>query len=160
MNSLLENFQKRRFLPARPLPDDLPVSQAAAAAAEAKIGLRRRLSSSVSIQSLSSAAAASSTWAFRRSKSMSSVGELAGGSLRRWWDWGWGWVLSRKPSFTRDLEMNEQETALLGCHNKGSLRHFFYKVRSELMRIVGSGGEPAGSYPHHFHAAAAADGRQ
>ncbi|CAA7408010.1 unnamed protein product [Spirodela intermedia] len=156
MNSLLENFQKRRFLPSRPLQDDLPVSRAAAA--EAKIGLRRRLSSSVSIQSLSSAAAASSTWAFRRSKSMSSVGELAGGSLRRWWDWGWGWVLSRKPSFTRDLEMNDQETALLGCHNKGSLRHFFYKVRSELMRIVGSGGEPADNYAHHFHAAAKADG--
>uniref|UniRef100_A0A5B7B4Z6 Uncharacterized protein n=1 Tax=Davidia involucrata TaxID=16924 RepID=A0A5B7B4Z6_DAVIN len=41
-------------------------------------------------------------------------------------------------TFAGDLEMNEQETALLGCHNKGSWRHVFYKVRSELTRLVGS----------------------
>ena len=138
MNSLMENFQKRKFLPPRPLRDDLPVFQAAA---EANSGLRRRLSSSATLQSLSSAATASSTWALRRSKSMSAVGELAGGSLRRWWEWGRDWVLSRKPSFTRDLEMSGDEMATLGCQTKGSLRHFFYKVRSELKRIVGSGGE-------------------
>ncbi|KAI8030521.1 hypothetical protein LOK49_LG01G03402 [Camellia lanceoleosa] len=54
--------------------------------------------------------------------------------LRKWWDWGCGWILSRKPTFARDLEMNEQETAVLGCHSKGSWRHVFYKLRKLLVR--------------------------
>ncbi|XP_078444065.1 uncharacterized protein LOC144713352 [Wolffia australiana] len=123
MNSFLEKIQKQRFLPTRPLRDDLPVS-----AADAKAGLRRRLSSSATVKSLSSVAAASSAWALRRSKSMSAAGELAGGSLRRWWNWGLDWLLSRKPTFTSDLEMNEKEMARLGCHNKGTLRHFLYRL--------------------------------
>ncbi|MQM09080.1 hypothetical protein Taro_041941 [Colocasia esculenta] len=132
----MENIQKRSFIPSRPPKDDLPISQMTGAAAP-KIGLRRRFSSfSVSIQPLSSAAAASSAWAFRRSKSMSSIGELAGGSLRRWWEWGWEWILSRKPTFARDLEMNEEETTMLGFNSKGSWRHVLYKLRSELRKIV------------------------
>ncbi|KAF8406737.1 hypothetical protein HHK36_008829 [Tetracentron sinense] len=79
-----------------------------------------------------------SSWAFPRSKSMPSLGEFSGGSIRKWWDWGWAWILSRKPTFARDLEMNEEESAMLGCHNKGSWRHVFYKVRSDLRRLVRS----------------------
>lgn len=34
--------------------------------------------------------------------------------------------------------MNEEETKVLGSDNRGSWRHVFYKVRSELKRLVGS----------------------
>ncbi|KAF6154263.1 hypothetical protein GIB67_026719 [Kingdonia uniflora] len=67
-----------------------------------------------------------------RSKSMTSLGEFAG----KWWDWGWGWILSRKPMFARDLELNEEESTLIGSHNKGSWRHVFFKARAELKRLV------------------------
>ncbi|KAK4405405.1 hypothetical protein Sango_0547000 [Sesamum angolense] len=53
------------------------------------------------------------------------------------WVWGWDWILSRKPTFATDLEMNEEETAVLGTHNKGSWRHVFYKVTSQLRRKLG-----------------------
>lgn len=49
-----------------------------------------------------------------------------------------GWIMSKKPTFAQDLEMNEEEKAVLGCHSRGSLRHVFYKVRSELRRFVRS----------------------
>ncbi|KAL7257259.1 hypothetical protein ACSBR1_003549 [Camellia fascicularis] len=98
-------------------------------------GLRRRLSSlSLKIQPSPEAADATYSWVLRRSKSVSSMGEYAGSSIRKWWDWGCGWILSRKPTFARDLEMNEQETAVLGCHSKGSWRHVFYKLRKLLVR--------------------------
>ncbi|KAG1363898.1 hypothetical protein COCNU_11G007250 [Cocos nucifera] len=135
MSSFFESFQKRRFFPTMPLKDDLPISQEQQKDTH-MIGLRRRISSfSVKIQPLSSA---STAWAFRRSRSVPSIAELAGGPLRRWWDWGLGWVLSRKPTFARDLEMNEEETVMLGCHSKGTWRHVFYKVRSEFRKLVGS----------------------
>ncbi|KZV37891.1 hypothetical protein F511_12173 [Dorcoceras hygrometricum] len=96
-------------------------------------GIRRRLSSlSLNLKIQPSPTAAE--WAFRRSKSLSSLGENAGDSIRKWWDWGWGWILSRKPTFAADLEMNEEETATLGSHNKGSWRHVFFKVTSQLRR--------------------------
>ncbi|XP_010943508.1 uncharacterized protein [Elaeis guineensis] len=135
MSSFFENFQKRRFFPTMPLKDDLPISQDHQKDTP-MTGIRRRISSfSVKIQPLSSA---STAWAFRRSKSAPSMGELAGGPLRRWWDWGWGWILSRKPTFARDIEMNGEETAMLGCQSKGTWRHVFYKVRSEFRKLVGS----------------------
>lgn len=140
-SSFIETIQKRKFLPTMPYKDELPISQSEAAkgssSAAAVIGLRKRISSfSVRIQPLSSA---STAWAFRKSKSMPSLGDFGvGGPLRRWWDWGWGWILSRKPVFARDVEMNEEEIQMLGCHSKGSLRHLFYKVRSELRRLVRS----------------------
>lgn len=97
----------------------------------------------------------SSSWAgaFRRSKSASSMGtadhhhqhhQYGGGGggggdsmIRKWWEWGWGWILSRKPTFAKDLEMNEAESAALGWRSKGSWRHIFYKVKSELGKLVG-----------------------
>ncbi|KAL3514927.1 hypothetical protein ACH5RR_021829 [Cinchona calisaya] len=51
-------------------------------------------------------------------------------SIRKWWEWGWAWILSRKPTFSKDVEMNEDETAALGWHNKGSWSHVFFKLKS------------------------------
>ncbi|XVF44687.1 hypothetical protein PTKIN_Ptkin02bG0144300 [Pterospermum kingtungense] len=125
MSSIMQSFQKTR---------SLPVSQAESK--EQVPGLRRRLSSlSLKIQPISSPA---TSWAFHRSKSLSSMGVYAGSSIRKWWDWGWSWVLSRKPTFAQDLEMNEEETRVLGCHNKGSWRHVFYKVKPEIKKLMGS----------------------
>ncbi|XP_073034126.1 uncharacterized protein [Primulina eburnea] len=117
----------------------LPVSEPGLQ--EQRPGIRRRLSSlslNLKIQPSPPAAAA---WAFRRSKSLSSLGENAGDSIRKWWDWGWGWILSRKPAFAADLEMNEEETTTIGFHNKGSWRHVFFKVTSQLRRKLSRSGD-------------------
>ncbi|KAG8087953.1 hypothetical protein GUJ93_ZPchr0010g9430 [Zizania palustris] len=112
------------------------------------IGLRRRMSSfSVRIQPLSSAGAV----AFRRARSMPSVKALAAaGALRQWWEWGVGWVMARKPAFARDLEMNEDEAAALGCHCRGTWRHVFYKVRAEVRRLLGRDGLPLSAHDFRY----------
>ncbi|KAF5176372.1 hypothetical protein FRX31_034039 [Thalictrum thalictroides] len=133
MTSIFESIQKKSFFPTISA-DSLPVSQASTT----DQSLRRRLSCfSVKIQPISTPAT-SSSWAFHKSKSMSSMGEYAGSSIRKWWDWSWAWILTKKPTFAADLEMNEEESAMLGFHNKGSWRHVFYKVKAEFRRIVGS----------------------
>ncbi|XP_020593315.1 uncharacterized protein LOC110033620 [Phalaenopsis equestris] len=139
MESLLDGNQnqKKTFFPSKPMKDELPISQTPNKETHL-IGLRRRLISSFSIkiQPLSSSAVCS--WAsLRRSKSAPEfVQEFTGGSLRRWWEWSWSWLLSKKPGFVRDLEMNEEETEVLGYHRKGSVRHLFYKIRSEIRKLV------------------------
>lgn len=134
MSSIVQTFQKRSFFPSMPTNQALPLSQSDSK----EQSLRRRLSSlSFKIQP-NIPSPTSSTWAFPRSKSVSSMGAYAGSSIRKWWDWGWTWILSRKPTFARDLELNEEETAILGCNNKGSWRHVFYKVWSEIRKLVGS----------------------
>jgi hypothetical protein len=131
MSSIVQSFQKRNNSAA------LPVSQTDSSKDQAVAGLRRRLSSlSLKIQPISSPA---TQWAFQRSKSVSAMGEYAGSSVKKWWDWGWSWILSRKPVFAQDLEMNEEETRVLGCHSKGSWRHVFYKFRSEVIKLARSG---------------------
>ncbi|XP_061367377.1 uncharacterized protein LOC133310458 [Gastrolobium bilobum] len=100
-------------------------------------GLRRRLSS-LSLKIQANPVSSSSSWSFPRSKSLSSMGDYAGNSIKKWWEWSFGWILSKKPIFATDLEMNEQETKLLGSHNKGTWRHVFYKVRSEIRRFINS----------------------
>ncbi|KAL2332573.1 hypothetical protein Fmac_020154 [Flemingia macrophylla] len=117
----------------------LPVSVAVSRSESTELnegGLRRRLSAlSLKIQGTPVA----TTWSsFPRSKSLSSMGDYAGTSIRKWWDWSWAWILSRKPIFATDLEMNDHETKLLGSHNRGTLRHVFYKLRSEIRRFVAS----------------------
>lgn len=139
MSSIIQTLQKKPFLPTTMAASNksLPVSQPAGN--EQGGSLRRRLSSlSLKIQPMS---AQTKSWAFQfqRSKSVSSMGEYAGTSIRKWWDWSWSWILSRKPPFAQDLEMNEEETTILGSHNKGSWRHVFYKVRSEIRKRMGSG---------------------
>lgn len=113
----------------------LPVSQSETHQPGA---IRRRLSSislNLKLQAPSSISSSpAAAWAFRRSKSVSSMGEHAGHSIKEWWNWGLGWILSRKPTFASDLEMNEEETAALGCHSRGSWRHVFYKVTSQIRR--------------------------
>ncbi|XP_058070594.1 uncharacterized protein LOC131219460 [Magnolia sinica] len=133
--SFFDSFQKRNFFPSMPTKQSLPISQSAPDGPP-KQTMRRRLSSlSLKIQPLSSS---STSWAFRRSKSMSAMGEYAGSSLRKWWDWGWTWIMSRRPTFARDLEMNDEESNMLGRHSRGSWKHVFYKVRSEFRRFVRS----------------------
>ncbi|KAJ6897343.1 hypothetical protein NC651_023266 [Populus alba x Populus x berolinensis] len=131
MSSIVQSFRKRDSSAA------LPVSQTHFSKDQAVAGLRRRLSSlSLKIQPISSPA---TQWAFQRSKSVSAMGEYAGSSVKKWWDWGWSWILSRKPVFAQDLEMNEEETRVLGCHRKGSWGHVFYKFRSEVIKLARSG---------------------
>ncbi|KAL6635014.1 hypothetical protein ACP70R_027685 [Stipagrostis hirtigluma subsp. patula] len=139
MATILENIQKSRFLPTRPLKDELPTFQGGGGKESHLMGLRKRLSSfSGKIQPISSASA---EWAFRRSKSAPSLGAAfatTGGSLRLWWEWGVGWLLSKKPSFAGDLEMNEEEAAALGRQSRGSWGHILYKMRSGVRRLVAS----------------------
>ncbi|KAJ4965654.1 hypothetical protein NE237_017503 [Protea cynaroides] len=134
MSSIRESVQKRGFFPTRPVNEDLPISQKN----PMEQGFRRRLSSiSMRINHISSPAVSSFSF-IPRSKSMSAVGESAGSSIKKWWDRGWAWILSKKPAFARDLEMNEVETAMMGYHNKGSWKHVLYKVRSEFRKLRGS----------------------
>ncbi|KAM7482819.1 hypothetical protein LguiB_007402 [Lonicera macranthoides] len=127
MSSLYQSFMATK-------QGALPVSQSATSNEQ---GVRRRLSS-FSLNNLQSISSPATSWAFRRSKSVSSMGEYAGSSVKKWWEWGLAWILSRKPTFASDLEMSQEETSILGSRNKGSWRHVFYKVRSELRRIVRS----------------------
>ncbi|CAL9053089.1 uncharacterized protein LOC135611179 [Musa acuminata AAA Group] len=130
MGSLFEN----RFFATVPYKNDLPISQAQQQNTHL-MGLRKRISSfSGKIQSSSSSA--STLWAFRKSASMPSIGDFAGRPLRRWWGSWWGWILSRKPAFARDMEMNEVETAVLGWGSNGSWRHIFGRVRSEIGKLM------------------------
>jgi hypothetical protein len=108
----------------------------AAAAAPTPI-IRRRLSCS-SFNYNNPAAEADQTslsWSFPCSRSKSFSFSF---SIRNWWDWSWAWILSRKPIFATDLEMNEQETKLLASRDKGSWKHVFYRMRSEIRRITNS----------------------
>ncbi|KAI3781070.1 hypothetical protein L2E82_11069 [Cichorium intybus] len=131
MTSML---QRERSLPVSHQPSSDDTSSVVA-------GMRRRLSSmSLRIQpsSISDTTSAATAWAMRRSKSVSSMGESASTSVRNWWDWGWGWILSRKPVFAQDLEFNQEETSVLRSHEKGSWKHVFVKVRSEIRKLVRS----------------------
>ncbi|CAI8587197.1 unnamed protein product [Vicia faba] len=101
-------------------------------AAAAGGGIRRRLSSS----SLNSIPAAAANWSFPRSKSLPF--SSAGDSIRNWWLWIFAWILSRKPIFATDLEMNEQETKHLASADRGSWKHVIYRTRSEIKRITNS----------------------
>ncbi|KAK4800438.1 hypothetical protein SAY86_020925 [Trapa natans] len=122
----------------------LPLSQSESDTSASNGGLRRRLSSlSFKLQaasSLSASASVTASWAasFRRSKSFSSMGEATGTSIRRWWEWGWTWILSKKPVFARDLEMNQEEARAIGSKSIGSWKHAIFKVQSEIRKLVGS----------------------
>uniref|UniRef100_A0A7N0UWI8 Uncharacterized protein n=1 Tax=Kalanchoe fedtschenkoi TaxID=63787 RepID=A0A7N0UWI8_KALFE len=129
MTSIIQTIQNRTFSSSS---STLPLSSSDPAD---KSLLRRRLSS----LSLRLHPAVPSPAVLRRSSSSASAAaEYARSSLRRWWDWSWSWVLSRKPAFTKDLEMDEAETSALGSHCRGTLKHVFYKIRSEVRKLVGS----------------------
>ncbi|GAA0170079.1 hypothetical protein LIER_24422 [Lithospermum erythrorhizon] len=120
----------------------LPLSQQQNANQEQSSTIRRRLSS-VSLKSMSEYSSPATTWALRRSKSVSALGENAGNSIAKWWESGWDWILSKKPAFAIDIEMSEEEKEALGGQNKGSWRHVLYKLSSEIKKMVGSGAEKA-----------------
>ncbi|XP_030461423.1 uncharacterized protein LOC115681582 [Syzygium oleosum] len=151
MSSIVESIQKSTSIIPRILPNqahrDLPLSQPRSTTHEEQAGgdggsgggLRRRIMSSLSLRIQPNSYPSAPSWPFRRSKSMSSIGDQAGNSIRKWWEWGWSWITSRKPVFAQDLEMNEEEIRVLGgFQNRGSWRHVLYKVRSEIRRIVRS----------------------
>ncbi|AET01086.1 hypothetical protein MtrunA17_Chr5g0448731 [Medicago truncatula] len=97
--------------------------------------IRRRLSTS-SLKNNTSTETTNNKWSsfIPRSKSLSfsSIGD----SIRNWWTWSWAWILSRKPIFATDLEMNEQETKLLTSRDKGSWKHVICRMRSEIRRRI------------------------
>ncbi|KAL3631636.1 hypothetical protein CASFOL_024620 [Castilleja foliolosa] len=112
----------------------LPVSHPQERKTVGASGLIRRRLSSISLN-LKIQPSSTSSWTFQRPKSIA----YAGSSIRKWWGWGCDWILSRKPTFATDLEMNDDEIAAIGNHNKGSWRHVFYKVTSQLRRkLIGS----------------------
>uniref|UniRef100_A0A2P2Q3R0 Uncharacterized protein LOC107423372 n=1 Tax=Rhizophora mucronata TaxID=61149 RepID=A0A2P2Q3R0_RHIMU len=137
MSSRVQSFQKRTLLPSSmtvtATSHALPVSQSDSETRQGQgLGLRRRLSSlSFKIQSTST------SWASQlRSKS---TGQQAGDYIRKWCYWGWSWILSRKPVFAKDLELNEEDqTKMLESHNRGSWMYVFLKVRSEIRKLVRS----------------------
>ncbi|CAH1414332.1 unnamed protein product [Lactuca virosa] len=111
MTSMLQSFHKEKSLPvSHNTTQDPPPATAGA-------GMRRRISS-MTFQIQPPTMSDTTAWALRSSKSVSSMGESASTSIKTWWDRGWGWILSRKPVFAQDLEMNQEETSVLGCHNK------------------------------------------
>nr|XP_043612000.1 uncharacterized protein LOC122583681 [Erigeron canadensis] len=105
--------------------------------------MRRRLSSmslKIHPSSISDTTSAATAWAMRRSKSVSSMGETASTSIKTWWAWGFGWILSKKPVFAQDLELNQHDTTLGGLtsRDKGSWKHILFKVRSEIRKLIRS----------------------
>uniref|UniRef100_A0A5K0V3W9 Uncharacterized protein n=2 Tax=Nymphaea colorata TaxID=210225 RepID=A0A5K0V3W9_9MAGN len=116
----------------------LPISQREQKTADGG-GLRKRIISLCQMypsDSRSSDAATSSfSWSVRRSKSMSAIGDAAGSSLRRWWQWGWGWFSSKKDGFFRDLETNEGD-AMLGYGHRSGWGHVFNVVRAQIKKLM------------------------
>ncbi|XP_057440794.1 uncharacterized protein LOC130732824 [Lotus japonicus] len=144
--SSIGHQQHRSFftIPTTSNNKQLPVSHSRSVDSS-EHGLRKRLSSFNTTPAAASASASAVWSSFPRSKSLSSMGDYAGTSIKNWWDWTWAWILSRKPIFARDLELNDQETKLLGgSHNRGTWRHVFYKLRSEIRRFI----PPTNSHHH------------
>ncbi|GAU46675.1 hypothetical protein TSUD_254410 [Trifolium subterraneum] len=133
------------FPTSRSGKESLPVSTATTRSSKSKqqdaagggeaILLRRRLSCSSLISNNNETS--SSTWSFPCS-SRSTKSFSFSFSITNWWAWSWAWILSRKPIFATDLEMNEHETKLLASRDKGSWKHVFYRMRSEIRRITNS----------------------
>ncbi|XP_021753252.1 uncharacterized protein LOC110718677 [Chenopodium quinoa] len=131
MSSIVQTIQQRTTKSS-----SLPISSSSSSSDD-QPSLRRRLSSlSLNLHPSSISASPATSWAIHRSKSLSSMGENAGSSIKKWWDLGWAWVLSRKPTFVQDLEMNEEEKRFLGFQNRGSLMHLFFKVKSEVRKLL------------------------
>ncbi|KAI4366989.1 hypothetical protein MLD38_022778 [Melastoma candidum] len=141
MNTIIQSIREKNLLPGFSSSLSLPLSRSTEPGQPPQPSLRRRLSS-LSLRIQQQVPSPGDSWAsFRRSRSVSSMGDYAGGggsSIRKWWEQGWSWIMSRKPVLARDLEMSEEEGRVLGAQNKGSLRHVLFKVRSEIMKLVGS----------------------
>ncbi|CAA7016614.1 unnamed protein product [Microthlaspi erraticum] len=132
MSSMMETLQIRK--PASLPVSQRPTSSASAASTDDEPGLIRRRLSSLSLNLSSQPAAIAAR--FPRSKSVSAMGEQAGSSVKEWWEWGWSWILSRKPIFIRDLELNKDEAKSIGSQNRGSIMHVFVKLRSQIRSLM------------------------
>ncbi|KAJ0252185.1 Uncharacterized protein HA466_0130140 [Hirschfeldia incana] len=132
MSSMMETLQIRK-------PTSLPVSQRLSPSSSTKDdqhGVIRRRLSSLSLNLLNQPSEIASR--FPKSKSVSDMGKQVGSSVKEWWEWGWSWILSRKPIFIRDLELNREEAKKIGSQNKGSIMHVFFKLRSQIRTLMGS----------------------
>ncbi|KAF8101069.1 hypothetical protein N665_0210s0005 [Sinapis alba] len=139
MSSMMETLQIRK-------PTSLPISQRLTPTKDEHGGsvIRRRLSS-LSLNLLNQPSEIASR--FPKSKSVSDMGKQVGSSMKEWWEWCWSWILSRKPIFIRDLELNSREEAkTIGSQNKGSIMHFFFKLRSQFRTLVGSSSDTLPKY--------------
>ncbi|KAE9606424.1 hypothetical protein Lal_00013624 [Lupinus albus] len=91
-------------------------------------GLRRRLSS-LKIPNIPKSSSSSP------SMTMSDYTNGTCITIKKWWDCVCAWILSSKPIFVTDLEMNQQyETKLL----RGTWEHLFTKLRSQITRLITS----------------------
>ncbi|CAH8353570.1 unnamed protein product [Eruca vesicaria subsp. sativa] len=127
-SSIMKTLQIRK-------PTSLPVSSTAANAGEPGL-LRRRLSS----LSLNLSRNQPSTDDFHSSKSVSSMGEQGGSSMKEWWEWSWSLMILLKKLpifFTADLEFNKDGTkSFFGNQERGSLAQVFFRLRSEIRRLL------------------------
>ncbi|CAG7886251.1 unnamed protein product [Brassica rapa] len=137
MSSMMETLQIRK-------PASLPVSQRLSPSTKDEHGVIRRRLSSLSLNLLNQPSEIASR--FPKSKSVSDMGKQVGSSVKEWWEWGWSWILSRKPIFIRDLELNREEAKTIGSQNKGSIMHVFLKLRSQIRSLVGSSSDTLPKY--------------
>ncbi|KAL0726057.1 hypothetical protein Bca4012_022150 [Brassica carinata] len=129
MSSMMETLQIRK-------PTSLPVShQRLSPSTKDEHGVIRRRLSSLSLNLLNQPSEIASR--FPKSKSVSDMGKQVGSSVKEWWEWGWSWILSRKPVFIRDLELNREEAKTIGSQNRGSIMHVFFKLRSRIRTLMG-----------------------
>lgn len=139
MSSMMETLQIRK-------PASLPVSQRLSPSSSSKDehGVIRRRLSSLSLNLLNQPSEIASR--FPKSKSVSDMGKQVGSSVKEWWEWGWSWILSRKPIFIRDLELNREEAKTIGSQNRGSIMHVFLKLRSQIRSLMGSSSDTLPKY--------------
>ncbi|CAH8344934.1 unnamed protein product [Eruca vesicaria subsp. sativa] len=139
MSSMMETLQIRK-------PTSLPVSQQrlTPSSKDDEHGVIRRRLSSLSLNLLNQPSEIASR--FPKSKSVSDMGKQVGSSVKEWWEWGWSWILSRKPIFIRDLELNREEAKTIGSQNRGSIMHVFFKVRSQIRSLMGSSSDTLPKY--------------
>ncbi|CAN0881039.1 hypothetical protein LINGRAHAP2_LOCUS13989 [Linum grandiflorum] len=78
------------------------------------------------------------------------MGHHAGDSIKSWWGWGLAWILSKKPVFAQDLEMNEEEAKVLGSQNRGSWFHILYKLKSEIRKAIVARSDKSAGLPQTY----------
>ncbi|VVB14601.1 unnamed protein product [Arabis nemorensis] len=101
-------------------PTSLPVSSTTA---DEPCVLRRRLSFLSLILS--------------HNKPSTAMGDQGSSSVKEWWEWSWSLILLKKlPIFITDLEFNKEETKSSSFQQRGSFIHVFFKLRSEISRLL------------------------
>ncbi|XP_010489358.1 PREDICTED: uncharacterized protein LOC104767036 [Camelina sativa] len=71
-----------------------------------------------------------------RSKSVSTMGEQGGSSVKEWWEWSWSLIFLKKlPTLFTDLDKNGAKPSL-GNQQTGSFTHVFFMLRSKIRRLL------------------------